>query len=313
MPNATSRLRRPLLLLAGALTLVGSLIGVTAGPASASPSGMRFGAVVASQGRETFAAAIARQDIAYGTLPISRVFYSGAVQPWPGNAGASGRPVVISFKYAPSDVIAGKDDAALTQWFSTAPDYDVYWSYIHEPEDNIARGEFTSAAYKAAWTHIAGLAAPFAATNPYLHSTLIMMCYTMNPASHRDWHNYYVDSTVQSMVAFDCYNHAGKSGNYGDPATIFGPLTNWAAVNPGITWGVSEVGSTLSPKDPDGTLRARWLGDVGTFLVQQHQAADNAGVFGIYFDVKGPKGTDYRLTDANSQKAWRNVVQNDST
>ena len=27
--------------------------------------------------------------------------------------------------------------------------------------------------------------------------------------------------------------------------------------------------------------------------------------FGIYFDVTGPKGTDYRLLDANSQAAWR--------
>jgi len=293
-------------LIAISITLVGTP------PASAGASGVLFGSLVATRGTETFAQAVARQDATYGTptpMPISRVFYNGAPQPWPGTAGASGRPVVVSFRYAPARVVAGQYDAAIAAFFRTVPDYDVYWSFSHEPEDNIARGEFTSADYKAAWEHIAAIAAVEAPATANLHSTLVLMCYTMNPASHRNWLNYYVPA-AQSMIAFDCYNHAAKRGKYGPPANIFKPLTDWAAKNPTIPWGVSEVGSLLVASDTTGSGRAAWLRSVGHFLVDQHAAApDRAALFGIYFDVLGPKGGDYTLRDTNSKMAWSEVVQ----
>lgn len=295
------------------LLLGGALAVVDAPPSSAGASGVPFGALVQIRSGETFAQAIARQDAAYGTptpMPISRVFYSGAPQAWPGFAGMSGRPVVVSFRYKPLDVLAGRYDAALRTWFATAPSYDVYWSYSHEPEDNIARGEFTASDYRAAWQRISDIAAQAAPDATNLHSTLILMCYTMNPASGRNWLNYYV-STAQSMIAFDCYNHAGKRNAYGSPDNIFKPIVNWSAAHPSIPWGISEVGSVKATSDPDGSLRAAWLRSVGAWLVNKHAAnpAVNA-LFGIYFDVVGPKGTDYRLLDANSQAAWRDVVQN---
>lgn len=279
-------------------------------PANAATSGTLFGALVSPTGGETFAAALAGEDARYGRMPISRVFNPGPVKPWPGNAGMSKRPVVVSFKYAPRDVIAGTYDRGLRAFFAGAPrSYDVFWSYIHEPEDNIARHEFTAADYRTAWQHIAGLAKAAAGGNNHLRSTLILMCYTMNAASGRNWHDYYVAS-AQSMLSFDCYNHAGKKNLYGDPATIFKPITTWAAANRSIAWGVSEVGSTLSSTDPAGANRAVWLRGVGAFLARQHAARRSAAIFGIYFDTVGPSGTDYRLTDSRSKAAWRDVVQN---
>jgi len=282
-----------------------------ASPAKAGASGILFGASVAAKSGVTMTQAVAAQDAAYGTMPISRVFLNGAT-PWStGDQGVSGRPVVVSFKYSPASVIAGTQDAAINQFFATAPTaYDTYWSYIHEPEDNIERGEFTPESYKAAWTHVAALAD--AVGNPRLHSTLILMCYTLNPASARDWHNYYVGPSVQSMIAFDCYNHAGKRNRYGLPSNVFKPITDWQQTPDaaGIPWGISEVGSTLGTTDTTGSLRAQWLRDVGAFLVNQHAANPSHAIFGIYFDVVGPSGTDYRLTDANSQTAWKDVVQN---
>jgi hypothetical protein len=298
-----------------ATLLVTALAAVPAtGPAAqAVPSGVQFGAVVATRGGETFAQAIARQDAAYGVpdpMPISRVFYSGAPQAWPGNHGMSGRPVVVSFRYAPTQVTQGRYDAALRSWFANAPDYDVYWSYSHEPEDNIARGEFTAAQYRAAWQHISDIADEEAPESAQLHSTLIVMCYTMNPASGRNWRDYYVPD-AQSMLAFDCYNHAGKRNQYGNPANIFKPLINWANANPTIPWGVSEVGSVLANNDADGTRRAAWLRDVANFLVAKYNANPAiAAQFVLYYDVVGPKGTDYRLSDNNSKLAWRDIVQN---
>lgn len=306
-------MRARLMIVVSALALAAGLLAVTAPPSQAGASGVTFGALVKPRSGETFAQAIARQDATYGTptpMPISRVFYSGAPQPWPGNAGMSGRPVVVSFRYAPLDVLSGRYDTTLRNWFATAPSYDIWWSYLHEPEDNIARGEFTAADYRAAWAHIYDLSVQAAPDATNLHNTLILMCYTMNPASGRNWLNYYVPS-AQAMIAFDCYNHAGKRNAYGNPANIFKPIVDWSAANPTIPWGVSEVGSTKATTDPDGSLRAAWLRSVGTWLANQHAAnPDIAAQFGIYFDVVGPKGTDYRLMDANSQAAWRDVVQN---
>ena len=239
-------------------------------PADAATSGVLFGSPVSTNVGESFAQAIAREDKPYGTLPISRVFYSGPVQQWPGKAGASGRPDVVSFKYAPCQVVLGTYDAALTQFVAGAPTgYDVWWSYIREPEDNIAKGEFTSVDYKAAWAHISALAAAAAPTHPLVHSTLILMCYTMNPASGRDWHNYYVDAATQSMLAFDCYNHAGKIF-YGSPAT-------------------------------DGSLRAAWLRSVGSFLGNQHAADPAHSILG---STSTPRAERDRLpTDRRQQSS----------
>ena len=153
-----------------ALVLVGTLAVVNAPNSSAGTSGVQFGSLVAVRSGENFAQAMARQDAVFGTptpLPISRVFYSVAPQAWPGNAGLSGRPVVVSFRYHPRDVLAGRYDTALRNWFATVPSYDVYWSYIHEPEDDIARGEYSAADYRAAWqrvSDIANEAAPATAT-----------------------------------------------------------------------------------------------------------------------------------------------------
>ena len=295
-----------------ALVLGGSLAVLQAPSSSAGTSGVMFGSLVQIRSGENFTQAVARADATYGTptpMPISRVFYTGAPPLWPGNAGISGRPVVVSFRYKPLDVLAGKADARLSSYFAGAPSYPVYWSYSHEPEDNVARGEFRAADYRAAWQHISDLADEYAPATAQLHSTLILMCYTMNPASNRNWLDYYVPE-AQSMLAFDCYNHAGKRNAYGNPANIFKPITNWSAANPTIPWGVSEVGSTKANNDASGSLRAAWLRSVGAWLAASHQ--ENPGVnavFGIYFDVQGPKGTDYRLLDANSQAAWREVVQ----
>ena len=237
--------------LAALIAVLMALIGMP--PASAGASGVQFGSLVATRGNETFAQAVARQDATYGTptpMPISRVFYNGAPQPWPGDAGASGRPVVVSFRYAPAKVVAGQYDAAIAAFFRTAPSYDVYWSFSHEPEDNVARGEFTAADYRAAWEHIAAIATLEAPPTANLHSTLILMCYTMNPASRRNWLNYYVP-TAQSMIAFDCYDHAAKRGKYWTASgNSFKPLTDWAAQNPTIPWGVSEVGNSALPATP---------------------------------------------------------------
>jgi hypothetical protein len=284
------------LVLACALAAATVMSVVSMQPASAG-SGTLYGAVVAKRGTEGFDQALSRQDAAYSRMPISRVFYTGAPQAWPGNAGLSGRPVVVSFSYNPADVLLGTYDAAITKWFKTAPTtYDVYWAYIHEPEDNIERGEFTATQYRDALTRVAGLAAK--ANNPHLRPTLILMCWTLGPDSGRDWHNYYPGPGVVRYAAFDCYNYFGRTGSYVAPDQLFARVLDFGT-STGIPWGIAEVGSVTTAADTTGTGRAAWLRSVGHFLAGK-------ALFVNYFDVK--LSVDYRLLDSASQSAWKEVV-----
>jgi len=284
------------LVLAGGLAVATAMSVVSAQPASAG-SGTLYGAVVAKRGTETFGTAMARQDASYGQLPISRIFYAKGPQPWPGNAGLSERPVVVSFYYRPAEVLLGTHDAALRSWFQTAPTtYDVYWAYVHEPEDNIERGEFTAAQYRAALTRVARLAAE--ADNPHLRATLIMMCWTLGPVSGRDWHDYYPGPDVVQYAAFDCYNYFGRSGKYVTPEQLFARVLEFGAAT-GIPWGIAEVGSIKVGSDTSGERRAAWLRSVGRFLAGK-------ALFVNYFDVK--LSVDYRLLDTPSRTAWKEVV-----
>ena len=68
------------------------------------------------------------RNAAYGGMEVVRVFYPGLPSKWPGRAGEVGGSVVVSFKANPSDVLAGRHDAYLAEWFRTAPrDRDIWW------------------------------------------------------------------------------------------------------------------------------------------------------------------------------------------
>ena len=156
--------------LAGVLFVTGSVHTLNARSASSTSSVPLFGSSV---GYESLAQTTAQ----FGRMPIVRVYYRGlpAFNAWDGGlAGANHSAVIVSFKALPTDILSGADDAALTHFFDTAPTgHPIYYSYYHEPEDNIADGQFTLADYKAAWARVVALAD--AARNPDLHSTLILM------------------------------------------------------------------------------------------------------------------------------------------
>lgn len=94
-------------------------------------------------------------------------------------------------------------------------DRDVYWVYYHEPEDNIAAGEFTAADYRAAWRRLRSLADK--AGNPRLHATLVLMGWSLDPLSKRDWRDYYPGRDVIQVLGWDVYNLGWKKGRYDSP------------------------------------------------------------------------------------------------
>jgi len=128
---------------------------------------------------ESYQSALSRIDGYYNGLDLIRVYYTGLPAARPGKLDTGGRPVNVSFKAKPSEVLAGTDDATLREWFQNAPrDRDTYWTYYHEPEDNIRNGEFTAAQFTQAFQRVSKLADE--ADNRY-DAVLVGKASTMSP------------------------------------------------------------------------------------------------------------------------------------
>jgi hypothetical protein len=250
---------------------------------AADPPPTAFGAVVKPQGKQTYPNALAQSESRYGRLGVIRYFDANAPDAWSDYTARWGdRSAILSFRIPPSVVLSGSQDQALRRFFAEAPTgRPTYWSYMHEPEDDIARGEMSAPAFRAAFAHVAALAAE--AENPQLHATLIMMCYTANPTSGRNWRNYYAEGAVQ-LIAWDCYNHAWRRGTYGTPENLLDRAVA-TSQEAGLPWGIAELGSLVGSRDPDGSGRRPGCGRADS---TSPSAAPSSSAT---FDTNG-KGTD---------------------
>jgi hypothetical protein len=245
------------------------------------------------------AANLAHTTAQFGRMPIVRVYFPALPgrYAWSSIAGVNKSAVIVSFKARPARVLSGADDARLRQFFAAAPRrHAIYYSYFHEPEDNIARGQFTAPAYRAAWVHIVALAR--AAHNPYLHSTLILMSYDLVPASHRHWKDYLPRRGVISVLGWDAYPVSSATNVHPQltaPGRFMGPAIA-ASRSVGLPYGFAEFGLS-TPKGRPG-----WLTRVGRYLM--HSGA----LFGCLFDGNGQYPT-LRLTDRGSIAVWHHYVQ----
>jgi hypothetical protein len=249
--------------------------------------------------------AILAQDRAeFGQLPIVRLYYPGMPS---SNAWTTGLPaqaksaVVVSFKAQPSAILSGADNAALSHFFDTAPTgHPIYYSFYHEPENNIAAGQFTASAYRAAWAHVVALAD--AAHNPDLHSILILMAYDLKPASHRNWRDYMPSGGIISTLGWDAYPAGAAGGGKlaaTPPAQFMGPEVA-ASKAAGLPFGFAEFGL------PTSVGRAEWLNEVGNYLMT------SGALFGTLFDSSAVSPS-MQLTDSASISVWRSFVAKSGT
>jgi hypothetical protein len=239
----------------------------------------------------------------FGHMPVLRVYYTGMPDPdlWTtGVQGLNHSAVVVSFRSPPSTVLSGADDAALAKFFDSAPTgYPIYYSYYHEPELLVQAGTFTVAQYKAAWAHIAAIAA--AAHNPYLKSTLILMTWDLNPASGINWKDYLPAGNVISVLGWDAY----PAGTVHDsdpqptaPADFMG-AAEAASRQAGLPFGFAEFALGTQ------TDRPQWLAEVACYL------RSTGALFGTLFDSAGFPWME--LTDSPSIQAWRAQVGDSGT
>jgi flagellar hook capping protein FlgD len=304
--RASARSRRPavkvrfavMTVLAAASVVAGVLFVAAQGPAqpariaAASSSIPLFGSSVGY-------VSLAQTTAEFGRMPIVRVYYPGlpASNAWDGGqAGANASAVIVSFKALPADILSGADDATLTHFFDTAPTgHPIYYSYYHEPEDNIADGEFTLADYKAAWARVAALAA--ATHNPDLHSTLILMSWDLVKASGRDWKSYLPGGGIISTLGWDAYP-VGSATNVNPqptaPADFMGPCIA-ASNSVGLPYGFAEFGLSTAAGRP------AWMTEVGNYLMT------SGALFATVFNGVGEYPT-LQLTDQASQDVWKGFV-----
>ena len=271
----------------------------TPGPKPPPPSGSKgtlCGASFNSEASgESYQEALNRIDGHYNGLEMLRVFYPGKPAGWPGKVNASKRPMVVSFKFPPNEVAAGTHDAYMRNWFATAPrDQDIYWSFWHEPEDDITAGRITAASYRAAWKRLRSLADQ--ARNDRLTATLVLMGWSLTPASKRSVNDYYPGRDVVQALGWDVYNPGEEKGQYQDPAVMYRRVVEFSQAQD-LPFGIAETGSYLIKGD-SGTGRAAWLRSVASFL------SSEGALWVAYFDLKWPSG-DFRLRDSASMKAWR--------
>ena len=257
-----------------------------------------FGSTAQRRNGKTYRQALRRTDRKFGGVDVVRVFHSGLPDSWRKlRRDFAKRKMIVSFKADPKRILAGTYDRRLKRWFRNAPPKRrTFWSYYHEPEDNIEAGDFTARQYRRAWRHLDRLAAK--AHNKKLRSTLVLMAWSLDPASDRRWKRYYAPKAVD-VLGWDAYNHKVGNGGYLAPRKMFGRVAR-VSKRANRPFGVAELGSFRAPSD-NGRKRARWLRRTGRYLAKRNAS------FVSYFDSDVVDG-DFRLRDRRSRHAWRHVV-----
>ena len=255
-----------------------------------------FGASVWENPGESYAAALKRENEQFGPLQIVRVYLADTdpLMPWTSPQLSADLPMQVSFKGEPATVVSGSQDAKYLAWFKAAPrDRTIYWTFFHEPDDNIDAGEFTAAQYVAAWRHLKALANQ--ADNPRLLATLSLMNWSVYPESGRSWKDMYPGNDVIDVLAWDVNNLGSGREEYEDPATLLSPVIS-ASASVGKPWAVAEWGSALLGDD-QGAARAAWMHQMGRYM-----QAKGALYATYFYSTVGGEG---RLLDSPSMEAQR--------
>lgn len=249
-------------------------------------------------------------EAAMGGLQIIRAYADNGVVQWP-EWLPKDRSVYISFKLQPKNIVDGSNDKVLTDFFNNFPSgYKIWWSYFHEPEDNIKDGKFTAAEYRQAFEYIIALQKKLNKSN--LIPTLTLMSYTLKPESKRNWKDY-VPKGIECF-AWDGYYRGSGELKVDD---IFAKARQ-ISIETGIPWAVAETGVNRNErsgrvedaKEMPIEVRAKLL----TMLAEDLSTVKPLPQFVSYFNSKGPndpKKSDWPIyEDPYLVKAWKNGQKN---
>ncbi|MBZ5739747.1 hypothetical protein [Nocardioides mangrovi] len=264
----------------------------------------RFGVSLGSNGGGSMKDDLTTEERRFGTrVPVVRTWDDTMPTrtPWSEKKRWYGsRWVVTSIRVTPQDVLSGRYDRDLRQYFRTAPRRTpIFWNYWHEPEDEIRAGQFTERQYVRAWRHVARIAGSFCRDN--LYPTLVLMGWTANSAATPTWQQVDPGRRFVSVYAWDPYNGAlGDAREYVAPRHLFSPVVR-ASKKSHRPFAIAETGSVRVPGDTDGSGRARWLDKVHTYARQHH------AVFVTYY--QSTRNGDFELRENPEIRVWRKAMR----
>jgi|tagenome__1003787_1003787.scaffolds.fasta_scaffold20819821_2 hypothetical protein len=162
-----------------------------------------------------------------------------------------------SFQLPPADVAAGLDDTALMTFIGSTPK-NIVLTNFHEPEQEIAAGQFTFAQFRASIAHLNALVdAQNLADGGTRRVSVILMVSTFTGFMGRNPVNYWpttaADGGTADLISADVYAAPHATGTAGvplgytdgvswkDPAKLMYPVVTFAKAN-STDWAVSELG-----------------------------------------------------------------------
>ncbi len=223
-----------------ALALSAAALLATAGPSSAAqaPSTPAPGAAARSGGAGSFmvGASVPAGDL--GALPVQRLFRSSI-------GSAPSFVSVVSFTQW--------DDAAVHAFVRNAVAGTAI-AYLHEPEQEIARGKMSTSTWSDKAIALAQIVQQEGRVGQ-VHPTTVLMRWTLAPESHRQGMLASLLTPAvlaafrasDGVLGWDAY--AGPRNNR-TPQDMYGVAASWSAAA-GLPWAILETGTRLN--DP-----ARW-------------------------------------------------------
>jgi hypothetical protein len=221
-----------------------------------------------------------------------------------------------SFNLPPAQVASGADNAILKKFIATTPKNIILTNY-HEPEQEIAAGQFSAAQFRAAIVQLSKLVRAQNRIDGGTRRTSVIVMYdTISGFKGRNPMDYWPGATIHGnnwaeLISFDTYAlpHAtdtpGVPKGYTDgikwqtPQELLDPLIAFAKkIN--SPWMMSELGYLDDVSNP--MHKADAITDTVNY------ARLNGAVAVEYWDSAGRRA-DWRLRNGpNSAAAWKAIV-----
>ncbi|MBA2558475.1 MAG: hypothetical protein H0V07_01065 [Propionibacteriales bacterium] len=261
----------------------------------------------------------ARRALCGGYVGVARVFYSGMLPAtWnPSKEGASPQSACqVSFKADPASVAAGHFDRRIVSWLNSIPSgWKVYFTFWHEPNDELRAGRFSAASYRAAWARLSHLVRERAHLKRDVRVRLVpvFMAYNVGHAGY--WSDSWVPRPSDvAFLSWDIYGNptggTGLRGPYPQPRKRINPCLLVTQRLGFEHWGVSEFNAPRRSWDTDESARRRWLARFRQYaLSTERNVAPHLGAPRTLMLWEG-NGANWNQTfqrDA-TWKWWSNVV-----
>lgn len=218
------------------------------GPPPPPPGRLLLGAEAHREGRNDLDVFREFQEAASGNVSLRVTYSRGLPDTWEDHAAFGDGLVGAAYSWLSVKTF---DRLGLERFMASIPVGKRPWVIVtnwHEPEDNIANGEFSMAEWIAAQNELAAIGHDLE-----IATAAVLMAWTWDPRSHRNPQAYADGVFVHPMVGFDGYDDRRVQGRIVGGTRgpdIFGPpletVREWGLE----AWGIRETGTGLHGDQP---------------------------------------------------------------